>query len=72
MCVDFLLHHGHHVKGITHGVEAKDARKHLEASPGKDYMTFTTESVCTDYVFSSKVSQGFLELSSTKNYRGQN
>lgn len=69
MCVDFLLHHGHHVKGITHGVEAKDARKHLEASPGKDYMTFTIPSVCADYVFFSKVSQGFLIIN---NYRGQN
>ena len=45
MCVDFLLHHGHHVKGITHGVEAKDARKHLEASPRKDHVTFTTQCV---------------------------
>ena len=62
MCVDFLLHHGHHVKGITHGVEAKDARKHLEASPRKDRVTFTTPSVCTDYVLSSTVSQGFLTI----------
>lgn len=63
MCVDFLLHHGHHVKGITHGVEAKDARKHLEASPRKDRVTFTTPSVCTNYyVLSSKVSQGFLTI----------
>ena len=30
MCVYFLFHHGHHVEGVAHGVEAEDARKNLE------------------------------------------
>ena len=31
--VDLLLHHGHHVEGVAHGVEAQDARELLEARP---------------------------------------
>ena len=27
--VDLLLHHGHHVEGVAHGVEAQDARQLL-------------------------------------------
>ena len=30
MSVDLLLHHGHHVEGVAHGVEAQDARQLLE------------------------------------------
>ena len=33
MCVYLLLHHGHHVEGIAHGVETKDARENLETGP---------------------------------------
>lgn len=32
MGVDLLLHHRHHVEGVSHGVEAQDARQLLEAS----------------------------------------
>jgi len=31
--VYFFFHHGHHVEGIAHCVETKDARKNLETSP---------------------------------------
>lgn len=31
--VDLLLHHGHHVKGVSHCVEAQDARQFLKAGP---------------------------------------
>lgn len=30
--VHLLLHHGHHVEGVPHGVEAQDARQFLETS----------------------------------------
>lgn len=33
VCVDLLLHHGHHVKGVAHSIEAQDAWKFLEACP---------------------------------------
>ena len=33
VCVDLLLHHRHHVEGVSHGVEAQDPRKLLEARP---------------------------------------
>ena len=32
--VDLLLHHGHHVEGVAHRVEAQDARELLETRPG--------------------------------------
>lgn len=32
VCVHLLLHHGHHVEGVPHGVEAQDARQFLKAS----------------------------------------
>lgn len=32
--VDLLLHHGHHVERVPHGVEAQDARQLFEARPG--------------------------------------
>lgn len=35
MRVDLFLHHGHHVKGVSHGVEAQDSRQFLETSPVK-------------------------------------
>lgn len=28
--VDLLLHHGHHVEGVSHGVETEDPRQLLE------------------------------------------
>lgn len=31
MGVDLLLHHGHHVEGVSHCVEAQDARQFLKA-----------------------------------------
>lgn len=34
--VDLLLHHGDHVEGVAHSVEAQDARQLLEARPGKE------------------------------------
>lgn len=30
VCVDLLLHHGHHVEGVPHGVEAQDPRQLFE------------------------------------------
>lgn len=36
MGVDLLLHHGHHVKRVSHGVEAQDPRQFLKTCP-KDH-----------------------------------
>lgn len=33
--VDLLLHHGHHVEGVPHGVEAQDPRQLLETGSGR-------------------------------------
>ena len=33
VCIHLLLHHGHHVEGIAHSVETKDARENLETGP---------------------------------------
>lgn len=33
MSVYFLLHHGHHVKCVAHGVETEDPGKFLETGP---------------------------------------
>lgn len=35
MGVDLLLHHGHHVEGVPHGVEAQDPRQLLETGSGR-------------------------------------
>jgi hypothetical protein len=30
MCVDFLLHHRHHIERVPHGVKTQNARKNFE------------------------------------------
>ena len=35
MGVDFLFHHGNHVKSVSHCIETKDFGKSLEACPVK-------------------------------------
>lgn len=59
MRVDLLLHHGHHVEGVSHGVEAQDARELLETSPAKTAWS-DSSFVLLDFDVSWSLTGGFV------------
>lgn len=43
VCVDLLLHHGHHVESVSHGVEAQDARQLFETGSKEQKQKWRSE-----------------------------